>query len=378
MKHFQKFKLILIILGFLSVFFCFLKIECFDQPNNFYIRSFLKDNNVKTSNSMDPNRCVICINSDIDLISYGFPGSGNETDPYRIENFSIITTKDFGLYLQNTTKYILIRNCSIHSHYAAIDIFNTTAKTITIKNNTCSSDRFLGIFIAKSPYISIVNNVIYDCDNGININDSPFSLIVNNTLFNNGKGIRSEYKSPYSHILENYCFDNQEAIWLDNSGGYFLIKDNLILENIMGIILTNDIGPYYPDNCLIINNLIEGNGIYGLLITSGFNTIYHNSFVNNNEGKKQAKDNGINNVWYNITLKEGNFWSDWWGIGAYYISGDANAIDMFPLEKPLHPINTKIPKIFIGRLVLILSLSLGIPTSILISYFIFKKLKSRK
>jgi len=328
---------------------------------------------------MDPSRCVICINSDIDLISYSFPGSGNETDPYRIEDFSIITTKDFGIYLQNTSYHILVKNCSIHAHYAAIDIFNTTAKTITIKNNTCSSDRFLGIFIGKSSNISIINNVIYDCDNGININDSPYALIANNTLFDNGKGIRSEYKSPHSRILENNCFNNQEAIWLDNSGGYFLVKDNFILENIMGIVLTNQIGPYFPDNCLIIYNLIEGNGIYGLLITSSYNTISHNTIVNNNlEGKKQAKDDGINNVWYNITLKEGNFWSDWWGIGSYYIAGEANAMDLFPLEKPLHPVNTEIPKIFKGRLVLILSLSLGIPTFIVISFFIFKKIKSRK
>ena len=107
------------------LFFCFSKIECSDQPKEFHISNFLNYNNLNTLNSMDPSRCVICINSDIDLINYSFPGSGNETDPYRIEDLFIITTKDFGIYLQNTTKYILIINCSIHAHYAAIDIFNT-------------------------------------------------------------------------------------------------------------------------------------------------------------------------------------------------------------------------------------------------------------
>ncbi|MFW9873306.1 MAG: hypothetical protein ACFFG0_09405 [Candidatus Thorarchaeota archaeon] len=65
-------------------------------------------------------------------------------------------------------------------------------------------------------------------------------------------------------------------------------------------------GPYYPDFCSIIHNLIEGAKWYGLVIESNYNTVFHNSFIKNNlEGKNQAKDNGLNNVWYNKFLHEG-------------------------------------------------------------------------
>jgi len=343
------------------------------------MQNYLKDINLNTKYSSDPSDCFMFINSDQDLINYSFPGSGSENDPYRIENLVISTTKDYGIYLENTTKYVLIQNCYIYAHYRAIEIYNTTENTITITNNTCTSDNYFGIFIGKSPYIKILKNVIYNCEQAIEFNDCPFALVANNTLFDNICCIRVEYRSPYSRILENNITNNYEVIWLANSGGYFLIKDNLIVNNNFGILLTITPGPYYPDSCSIIYNLIEGTKWYGLLIDSNDNTIFHNSFVNNHlEGKSQAKDDGLNNVWYNESLREGNYWSDWWGFGSYKVDGSAKSYDPYPSELPFHAINTPIPKVFIGRVILRLSIGLGYPALIIISFLIVKRLKKKE
>ncbi len=379
MIQIQKFKSHLLIVGLFFFILCFANSEGFIQSKEYVILNNLKDINLNTLNSLDSDNCVIYINSDQDLINYSFPGSGSENDPYHIENLLISTTKDYGIYLENTTKYVLIQNCYIYAHYRAIEIYNTTENTITIKNNTCSSNNYFGIFVGKSPYIKILKNIIYNCYYAIHFNDSPHALVANNTLFNNICCIRVEYRSPYSRILENNITNNYEVIYLTNSGGYFLIKDNLIVNNNFGILLSSFLGPYYPDFCSIIHNLIEGTKWYGLLIDSNDNTIFHNSFVNNHlEGKSQAKDDGLNNVWYNESLQEGNYWSDWWGFGSYNIDGSAKSYDPYPSELPFHATNTPTTQIFIGRVILGLSLGLSCLAFIIISFLIVKKLKKKR
>jgi len=358
---------------------CFTKSEGFTQSKEYSILNNLKDINLNALNSPDSSDCVIYINSDQDLINYSFLGSGSENDPYRIEGLLISSTKDYGIYLENTTKYVLIQNCYIYAHYRAIEIYNTTENTITITNNTCSSENYFGIFVGKSPYIKILKNVIYNCYHAIEFNDSPYALVANNTLFDNRWCIRVEYRSPYSRILENNITNNYGVIYLTNSGGFFLIKDNLIVNNNFGIVLTSTPGPYYPDFCSIIYNLIEGTKWYGLLIDTDYNSIFHNSFVNNHlEGKSQAKDDGLNNVWYNASLQEGNYWSDWWGFGAYNIDGSIKSYDPYPSEMPFHATNSPTPKVFIGRVILRLTLGLSYPAFVIISFLIVKKLKKKR
>lgn len=378
MIQIQRFKSHLLLIGLFFFILCFTKSEGFSQSKEHIVINNLKNINLNTKYSLDPSNCFIFINSDQDLINYGFPGSGSEQNPYRIENLSISTIKDYGIYMENTTKYVLIQNSYIYAHYRAIEIYNTTENTIMIKNNTCSSDNYFGIFVGKSPYIKILKNVIYNCEQAIEFNDCPFALVANNTLFDNICCIRVEYRSPYSRILENNITNNYEVIWLANSGGYFLIKNNLIVNNNFGIVLKSIPGPYYPDHCSIIHNLIEGTKSYGLLIDSSYNAIFHNSFVNNHlEGKSQAKDDGLNNVWYNESLQEGNYWLDWWGFGSYNIDGSAKSYDPYPSELPFHATNTQIPKVFIGRVILRLSIGLGYPALIIISFLIVKKLKKK-
>jgi hypothetical protein len=173
--------------------------------------------------------------------------------------------------------------------------------------------------------------------------------------------------------------NNYEVIYLTNSGGYFLIKDNLIINNNFGILLSSAFGPYYPDFCSIIYNLIADTLWYGLVVESNYNTIFYNSFINNFlEGKSQAKDDGLKNVWYNETLQEGNYWSDWWGYFSYNIDGSAKSYDPYPSDLPFHATNIPTPQIFIGRVILGLSLGLSLLAFIIISFLMVNKFKKKR
>jgi len=346
-----------------------------------YIEESKSSETLYISNKIDP---PIEIYDNNDLLSYNFSGSGTEEDPYRIEYLNIITSNNYGIVVQNITKYILIQNNNVNALFGAIRIYNTSPGTIIITNNTCIGEE-LGIFVTNSPQIKILNNTCSDSHHGININDSPYSLIENNTLTKNHVGIRVENNVPFSKIINNHIIKNYDGMWITNSRNT-LFKNNIIRNNVIGFFLDSTNEEFASLNCVIRNNLFENNTSYALILSAFMeqsftrqNLVYHNSFVNNNpNGQSQAKDVGSHNRWYNESLKEGNYWSDWLGILPYNIGGSANTVDMYPLEAPLHSTITKIPTFFIGRVVLVIALSIGIPILLAISILIVKKFKKRK
>jgi hypothetical protein len=79
-------------------------------------------------------------------------------------------------------------------------------------------------------------------------------------------------------------------------------------------------------------NLLAGNADFGVTVSiySNANSIHHNSFIGNGQNTSQAYDDGSNNIWYDETVLEGNYWSDYSGNGIYRIAGVADAIDLYP------------------------------------------------
>ncbi|GAH11145.1 unnamed protein product, partial [marine sediment metagenome] len=46
---------------------------------------------------------------------YDLPGTGTKNDPYIIANYSIDTSFDYAIYIRDTTKYFVIKNCTVKS-----------------------------------------------------------------------------------------------------------------------------------------------------------------------------------------------------------------------------------------------------------------------
>ena len=303
----------------------------------------------------------VIIWTDDDFKYYNFPGDGTQDNPFIIENYNITTESGYGIFISETKKHIVIRNCYIDARYDGILIENVAEKTILIENNICV-DSLNGISIVGSYYSTITNNTCENnSQNGINLYHTDFSTTADNLCNSNGNaGIRIS-RTYFSTTSNNNCSDNGLAgIYVEN--GYSLtIEDNQCSFNDYGLSLTqseilqimnnvitkNTIGIDFHDvdNSTLWMNYIRENEQYAIEVRedllnpsaiSSFNVIYHNSFVDNNPGGfSQAYCDFANNTWYNTVLLEGNFWMDRVS-GSYVIDGVALLEDLYPLAVSPH------------------------------------------
>ncbi len=431
----------------------------------------------------------ITIISDSGFLAY--LGSGTVEDPYVIEGFNITTTHYTGIYISDTTKYFIVRNCYIDAKDYGIEIRNIADGTATVINNTCSNTNYRGITLWGSISSTVANNTcnnnnnhgIYlfhsdsstvtnnTCSNnneyGIFLDYSSSSTVANNTCSNNKFGIYLRYSgssmvadntcnnsefgiflrySSSSNVVNNTCsYNSWDGIFLEDSGsstvanstcnnnnygikfrssGSLTIVDNtftncgleisvgsidtylsytiennwvngkklgfyinldstiiaepiygqLILVNCTNVTIRDQIlnnagtglslhfcrystinnntcnnnnyrGIFLDaDDCVVTYNLLQENMNYGIFLSSGSdnNLIHHNTFVDNNLGEtSQAYDSGETNTWYDIEIKEGNYWSDWSGTGFYSIDGSADSVDQYPLDEPVGSTTTE-------------------------------------
>ena len=157
----------------------------------------------------------ISIVSDDNFTDYGFPGSGNESDPYIIENYNITTTNGTGIYITMTTKYFLIRNCYVDSDMIGIWIWGAGDGTTSIINNTCINNLY-GIYLIASNNSTLANNTCTNAERGICLDDFPFSTLTNNTCLNNidfGIILLSAHGCTLSN---NICINNNQGILLED------------------------------------------------------------------------------------------------------------------------------------------------------------------
>lgn len=163
---------------------------------------------------------------------------------------------------------------------------------------------------------------------------SSFNQIMHNLLANNVVGINL-LASPYNQINRNTITGNIVGISVASQSDNNSIYENDITTNDYGIITEMFLG--------LSLKLCAGGGESPPPSTN--NTIYWNNFI---ENSYQAYDS-YNNTWYNKTIDEGNYWSDFdepnegaWdnnsdGIidSPYNIPGGKNQ-DLFPLMFPVN------------------------------------------
>ena len=288
----------------------------------------------------------ITIDSGFDV----FPGSGTVEDPYIIEGYNITTPDDNGIYISGTTKYFVIRNCYVDAGNNGIYISFITGGTATIINNTCNNNYYNGIRIFSSS--TVTNNICSKNGHGIYLSSSGGSTVANNTCNNNDQGITLS-TSASSTVVNNTCnYNNDYGIYLSSSD--ITVANNTCSNNVnYGIRLSetesstvtnntcsnnDNYGIYLQSSafCVVTYNLLQENIGYGIRLYSiSDNTlIHHNNFIDNNlGGTSQALDDGTDNIWYDLTYLEGNYWSDWSGTGSYAVDGSSSAFDLYPLDE---------------------------------------------
>ncbi|MCG3219849.1 MAG: right-handed parallel beta-helix repeat-containing protein, partial [Candidatus Heimdallarchaeota archaeon] len=214
----------------------------------------------------------------------------------------------------------VMNTASMNNMYAILAEFSPATK---IKDCICSTNFYDTADLVKDGV-------------GIQLTKSNNSLVENSYCSNFDSGIYV-YRSHFTEIRNNYLELNWYGIatWTND----LTIKENTIQENFEGITIFAGAG-LPATNIIIKNNIIKQSVYYGVSLYSYShdNIVHHNNFEDNYPtGTSQAKDDGTNNVWYDDSVDEGNFWSDWSGSGSYAIDGTAGSVDLYPFSSSSIP-----------------------------------------
>ncbi|MCE7740962.1 MAG: hypothetical protein GOP50_00765 [Candidatus Heimdallarchaeota archaeon] len=295
-----------------------------------------------------------------------------------------------GIYVSNVTPNTAkIINNRVMSYERMI--YAEKAEGVIIEDNTCNYIGITGIYVVDCPYATVENNALYE-DNpptkkvtepiDVSIKagevDKYFAIFLENCsdsiISTNyidfegltvvaGGGITVEYSDRITieyNIVRNIRIDYSQYEYLERAGLYLsyitngtifnntveltdkgslsaTMCDNLLISNnTFGVSETYGLSFVTTSNCNITYNVIQDHPSFAVDISEGSynNTIHHNHFIDNRIGHSQARDSGTNNIWWDISTSEGNWWNDWSG-GDYIIDGTAGSVDLYPLGEPI-------------------------------------------
>jgi len=173
----------------------------------------------------------ININSDSDFIDFARTGAGTKEDPYIISGYHF-EYYEIGIFISQTSKYVIITNCSFSNiKYEAIRLWSVKSGTVRIENNTIVNAK-VGIFLYEAPDCTIISNKIMNCS-AFAIKDDFSrigSKIMNNTLYNNEEGITIS-ETNYTQILNNYIiYSRNVGIYLMDTTNGTEIHHNFFLN----------------------------------------------------------------------------------------------------------------------------------------------------
>ena len=220
--------------------------------------------------------------------------------------------------------------------------------TINKNNNPGGSG---GVYSYDSDNCTWINNTfIANNQDGIYFSNSDNHYFMNNNFSDNGDYGAEMTESNGHEFINNIFYNNtNDGLRIDGMLGS---SDNIVTNNTFwsngddGIEIIS-LGPS-PNN-RILSNLFINNSAYGIRISLGptDNIIHHNNFIDNNGGGVQGFDSTGNNYW-NDTIGEGNWWSDYearyvppaisdghvWNI-SYVVDGGVGSNDSYPLAYPV-------------------------------------------
>ncbi|MHA2263583.1 MAG: right-handed parallel beta-helix repeat-containing protein [Candidatus Thorarchaeota archaeon] len=231
--------------------------------------------------------------------------------------------------------YTQIEGCEL----AANDVYGvivTDTTYVTIAQSEANNNGYSGILLdgCAFPIVRLTNSTS-NAHFGIGVDTCSGSLIESNNCSSNAQyGIYVD-DSPLTTVVDNICDDNtlsgiyiySSIFTVDNSTGCRVTGNRVFRNAVFGIHAKN------ADTSSVTYNFIYENQDYGIYLENCEDTVVHHCIViDNNVGLGQASDNGsLNSVWFDFSTAEGNYWSDYSGVGSYSIDGTTGVTDIYPL-----------------------------------------------
>ncbi len=292
-------------------------------PDEEYIKNNLIITNVKVTDLMITDPIIIESNDDFSL-KYGFPGTGTQEDPYRIQGYYISYTGTARIKITNTDAHFVIENCEIENfvYGSGIGINLTSVSNGQIINNKITNN-WIGIYLSDASDSIIESNTIDINDYGMILENNSFSnLIENNTIKNNHEIGIGMWNAETNSIVSNLLSNNMRGFNIGDGCVSNIFTNNTItnheeigmgLWNVGNNTITNNtlsdnwrgfnIGDSSTTN-IFSNNTITNHEEIGMgLWTSNHNTIINNSLLMNLYGiyLNEADSNIItsNNIYDN-------------------------------------------------------------------------------
>ncbi len=256
----------------------------------------------KTSVISYTSHSPIIINDNSDFISQGWPGYGNETHPYLIENLEI-TSNDNCIEISGTTVWFVINNCNLTTSssepwgYGNIGIYLNSLENAAISNCTISK--------MQSPiYSEDVLDVTITNNTGISRwGNMQFGYSENISLFNN-TGVIDIYQCTHVYVNENIgrvslrnslecnitnCDFGSSSVYLEgDSIEHFLHNISNNIANGLPVVYTRDIS-YQVVNPTDYGQLIFANCSH-IQILDGIDYIWSISLLFSNSCTVQGND----------------------------------------------------------------------------------------
>ncbi|MFW9910674.1 MAG: nitrous oxide reductase family maturation protein NosD [Candidatus Thorarchaeota archaeon] len=285
-----------------------------------------------TTNTTNPYP-ILDVDAELDIVGdtemiaavqeHGFAGSGIKTDPYIIENLSIVSEYTC-ISIQNVEASFIIRNCELQ--VATLENWG-----ICIYIGSCVDASVVNCRVEGGgsgiEFFNSDNGVIMECDvryswSAINMSESHWSRIEGNLISNTTWGI-TLVASNLTSVYYNEIMYSEIGI-LSQFSFRCMIDENLITRTTYGIDVQGHSG-----NWTIAGNEIVYNSEIGIRFddTVSEMIVYRNKLGWNTV--HNAWDDGSENRWEYVS--DGNSWHDYSGTGWYTIPGNAESIDHYPL-----------------------------------------------
>lgn len=280
-------------------------------------------------------------------------------------DFTIITenntTKCYnagGVVISSGSDYLITKHTSILDNTG---IWLSRVDSAIIRENNCTKSN-LGINIYHSEHVTISDNDIIETNKlpervpspSLEIIWSQYISVLNNRILDNQDNYGVEvYKSNKTEFLYNKIDScSLNGIDMRNSSEIFIGNNNITNNELEGIIVTdcydltivaNKISDNLMNGIKFVNtntstityNNFSTNNMYGVYLdTNSTNNIFHHNNFINNAMTPNAYDDGSENLWYESSSNEGNYWFDYVGPGSYSIGGSAGSEDPYPLSSP--------------------------------------------